>query len=141
MRGLILAWLLVAVSMAACVSYHERTKWVPELTPFEQVCKALKAACVQDGILPPIVVISEVVDPFNVHGLYIHGEPYIFINSATDLPYDTIIIHETVHYVIVEAGLVFTYCGSERAARKITLALTGEKPGDWEVNYGCVGKI
>jgi len=68
MRKLILAWLLAAASVGGCVTYYNRT--TPDhpvpLTPFEEVCALVEeeyeTTC--EGVLEPILVVTELVDEF-----------------------------------------------------------------------------
>lgn len=136
MRRLILAWIAAALSIGGCVTYHEKTKFVAPTTLFEQVCEVLEVDCSE--IAPPIVVISQIIDPYGAHGIYIHGEPYIFINAVTWLPVSEVEIHETAHYVLYEVYGDVEACLSEEVARAVTEILTGV-PIDmgWPEAYGC----
>ena len=71
------------------------------------------------------------------HGVYYHGESYIFIDpTSPDEMQNEIILHETTHYVMYELGLFegIDICEQERVARIIS-------DGEWGDNekrvYGC----
>lgn len=111
---LISVWALVVFSSAPKIT-----------TNFEYVCAELErryenVSC--EGIVPPIEVLSEIVQP-GFYGMYYHGEPYVFIRA--DAPanrYIEIARHEIVHYVMYQMGIYqeFTTCEREQVARDIS---------------------
>ena len=134
MKKLIAMWMLVVFSIFGCVSMYQQEK---ELTPFEVACTELAVDCSE--ITPPIAVISKLVSD-GLYGLYIHGEPYIFIRAGVGpKQLEQTIIHETVHYVIYEAKVLLSRCDGERTAREITAKATNTKVALWwEKQYECV---
>jgi hypothetical protein len=94
---------------------------------------------------PPTVVVSMIVQDSSPPGVQLRGvtylgEEYIFVNST--LPREeqrTVVIHETVHYVLAATyGKKIGNCEHEETARIVHTAWDGT-PYDqaWRVWYGC----
>jgi hypothetical protein len=112
------------------------------------VCKAMDVmgyAVDCRKLKPPTVVVSMIVQDSSPPGLQLrgvtyHGEEYIFVNST--LPrWDqrTVVIHETVHYVLAATyGKRIDGCEHEWAARIVHSAWEGsDYDNSWRVWYGC----
>lgn len=132
-------WLIAAglVLLSACTLISEvRLQEVPP-TLFEQACTELRADCT--NINPPIVIYSAVPEAWGALGLYIAGEKYVYINSVKHVvPWEHLVLHETVHYVAHEAGLGLTRCQSEATARVITSRVFNtEIDPEWRKRYNC----
>jgi hypothetical protein len=85
----------------------------------------------------PIVIITDIL-PNRYHGIYAHGEEYIFINASSPKPVNEIVAHETVHYVLYELGLPLGRCESEAHARSWASEITGAPiDPNWRDTYGC----
>lgn len=135
----ILSRIMIAAGLAllaACAYVEHKAEPIPP-SLFEVACAELRADCT--NIDPPKVIYSAIVEPYKALGIYFWGEPYIYINSETTLvPWDQVVLHETVHYVIYEAELDYTWCGSEAAARVITARVFNtEVDPEWRVRYKC----
>lgn len=102
----------------------------------EEICFELELDCSE--IPEPIVVISNIV-PTGYYGLYLRGEPYVFISSRASLEQiRKTIYHETVHYVQVNAEPTIGRCESEEAARKLTAKKFGyDYDEEWRERYRC----
>lgn len=89
-----------------------------------------------ETLVAPTVVISEVIEPY-LYGLYIKGEPYIFVTpNAPNITKTT--IHESVHYILDNLGLETDRCKHEAVARKISSRLTNtEVDATWAKRYRC----
>jgi hypothetical protein len=128
--------ILCCLLLSSCATFLNTTP--KEQTDFEYVCAAVEVDCKELGIVAPIAVISAVVGS-GYYGFYYPGEPYVFItkfpgNETTQ----TIIVHETTHYVLYEAGIRKGRCHSERVARRVTAEFKGlEYDPTWETQYGC----
>lgn len=111
-------------------------------TPWEFACAAvdeelgeLTHPCAD--LEKPTVVISKIVSP-SYHGVYYLGEPYVFVNSRTNLKLAAVEVHETVHYILWEAGLERNRCHSEELARKIEAKWSGTGYSEeWRELYMC----
>jgi hypothetical protein len=112
------------------------------------VCKAMDVmgyAVDCRKLRPPTVVVSMIVQDSSPPGLQLrgvtyHGEEFIFVNST--LPrWDqrTVVIHETVHYVLAATyGKRIDGCEHEWAARIVHSAWEGsDYDNSWRVWYGC----
>lgn len=94
-------------------------------------------------IIPPKVVTTQNM-PWFARGLYVPGEPYIFVYSK--LPLKTqweVEVHETVHYLQTKLGMLGKFsravkCHTENDARALTSLILGT-PYDhtWRERYGC----
>ena len=89
----------------------------------------------------PIIVYSVIINDASGrwqtwHGIYYHGEPYIFINPDSDEDVDKIILHETGHYIIYELDLPpkGDTCEGERVVRLISGGEWGEEQ---RASYSC----
>ena len=99
----------------------------------DAACDVLPISC--EGIEPPTIVVTAFLTQMGLHGLYVHGEDQIFV--STQAPPETI-LHETVHYVLYEAGLRFSRCDGEMVARQATAKWLKEDYDDsWRRRYGC----
>lgn len=143
MRKLILSWLLAVVAIGGCASYQYRTTPIEEpATPLEEVCNlVLEEFDVSCGtLLPPILVLSEIVRFLGADGVYVHDEKYIFV-SPTAENVKEVQIHETVHYVLWELDLGDVRddsCASEALARDWAARIVGEEEDPtWRKRYGC----
>lgn len=135
MRKLILAWLLVATSIAGCITYDNRTSTPPPPDPFKMVCEYLENECDFD---PPIIVESVITQYLGVLGGTVGGEKYVFIDPEGPHKWKTI-LHEVVHYVAWNGGITQELCPSEELARTVASALTDtEVRAGWRETYGCV---
>jgi hypothetical protein len=142
MRKLFLAWLLVAASIAGCVTYDNRTATPPPPDPFAMVCAELELAC---DFAPPEIITTKIIQWIGwggVLGGYVPSEPYIFIDPAGPHMWKTI-LHEVTHYVAYNAGIEDgstqeSMCESEALARVTASKLTNtEVLSTWRENYGC----
>lgn len=123
---------------------------------WEYVCNALieqgydKVDCSLTP--PPVVVISAIVpDSADVgeelYGFTYPGEIYIFLNPEHPEMWNTIMVHESVHYLLAQTyGLdgmpdAVGRCESERVARIVHHQYEGtEYDGSWVLYYGCYGE-
>jgi hypothetical protein len=140
--------LLLSASLAALASPAPQSNAV---TPQEWrfVCKAMDVmgywAVDCRKLKPPTVVVSMIVQDSSPPGLQLrgvtyHGEEYIFVNSTLSREEQrTVVIHETVHYVLAATyGKRVGNCEHEETARIVHTAWDGS-PYDqsWRVWYGC----
>jgi hypothetical protein len=104
-----------------------RDKW-------NDVCTILDVDCTD--IAPPIVVTTNMMGAFRLHGAYFPGENYIFVDP--DSPEHTI-VHEMTHYLLYEMNLFRNdRCGSEYMARRVHHAWEGTEYDDtWRAQYRC----
>jgi hypothetical protein len=94
---------------------------------------------------PPTVVVSLIVQDLSppglrLNGITYHGEEYIFVNSTLSREDQrTVVIHETVHYVLAATfGKKIGNCEHEEAARIAHTAWDGTAyDGSWRILYGC----
>lgn len=137
MRKLFLAWLLVAASIAGCVTYDNRTSTPPPPDPFAMVCAELETAC---DFAPPEIVMTSIIRWVGwggVLGAHVPGEKYVFIDPEGDHVWKTT-LHEVVHYVAHQAGITSELCESEALARQVSSKLTNtEVRQGWQESYGC----
>ena len=137
MRKLILSWLLVATSIAGCITYDNKTSAPPPPPdPFEVVCEYLEAECDFDA---PIIVMSRMTQyiGFGILGGTIGGEKYVFVDPDGPHQWKTI-LHEVVHYVAWNEGITQETCKSEELARIVASALTNTEVDDgWWERYRC----
>ena len=133
--------LIATLAIAACINLTiDKTP----ASDFEYVCQEVEQEYGADckSLEPPIVVISELVtivsDGFrgNIWGIYIHDEPYVFINPLTPNIKQTI-IHEIGHYVVHSLVPEITRCESEEFVRKIAGQDWGPEQKKF---YGCKGE-
>jgi hypothetical protein len=82
-----------------------------------------------------------------------HGEEYIYalpqnvidklaLEAGVDrIPTtEQIVFHETIHYILHEAGADVGRCKGEELARRLTAAEYGYRYSSvWKVGYGCTG--
>lgn len=90
-----------------------------------------------EELTPPTVVVSEVITLLpGTRGLYVPGEPQIFIHPRLADP-DKTIIHEMVHYIMYKNDNDVDRCYSEEVARFVS-------GGRWDDEvrelYGCLPK-
>jgi hypothetical protein len=125
------------IALTACTVYIELDYKAPPPSLFEVACTELRVDCT--NIVPPTVIYSEVIAPYGAIGLYVHGEPYVYINPlSSGVPFDQIELHETVHYVMYESGILNDRCVSEEAARVITARhFNTEVDWTWRKRYKC----
>ena len=137
MRLLILSWLLVAASIAGCITYDNRTSTPPPPDPFKMVCEYLENECDFDA---PIIVESRMIQYIGFGGVLggtIGGEKYVFVDPDGPHLWKTI-LHEIVHYVAWNGGITVEQCESEELARNVASALTNTEVDErWWENYGC----
>jgi hypothetical protein len=140
--------LLLSASLAALASPAPQSNAV---TPQEWrfVCKAMDVmgywAVDCRKLKPPTVVVSMIVQDSSPPGLQLrgvtyHGEEYIFINSTLSRAEQrTVVIHETVHYVLAATyGKRVGNCEHEETARIVHTAWDGSPyDGAWRTWYGC----
>ena len=112
-----------------------------EQAVFEATCE--KTAELYDikcgDLLAPIVVHTEYFNP-RYKGVYVHGEPYVFVKNKPHINYIEVLIHETVHYIVYNrgGGADVSTCDHEEMARKVASAITGEPiDPNWRWSYGC----
>jgi hypothetical protein len=112
------------------------------------VCKAMDImgyAVDCRKLKPPTVVVSMIVQDASpqyaqLRGVTYHGEEYIFVNSTLSREDQrTVVIHETVHYVLAATyGKKIGMCEHEEAARIVHTAWDGSPYSNrWRVWYGC----
>lgn len=116
---------------------------VYEVKPWDYVCESIGNVYsidnVCEGISPPLVIYSDVINiglfGGNLNGLYIPGEPYVFVSPLGTNVVRTI-EHEMVHYLTHEAGLIGErdMCEHERVARFVSGQSWEQKIRD---RYGC----
>jgi len=82
----------------------------------------------------PLPVYTTMLELLGLNGLYMKGEPYIFINPLNP-EFERSRRHETVHYILDRLGLEYDRCTHEDMARKHS----GDKQG-WRTRYGCAIK-
>lgn len=109
---------------------------------FAWTCIAMEVDC--SYLLPPVIVTSQVAFDYSVYGMHFGGEDYIYIrpNLGDDPSWNSVVVHETVHYIHHHLGMAAISgadrCWSEREARTITSEFLGvEYDPSWEENYGC----
>jgi hypothetical protein len=86
-----------------------------------------------DGLEPPIVVVTRILSPMSLYGVYIPGERYVFVNPDSPDPLATL-IHEMTHYVLYYNGIDYSQmCLSEEIARFVA----GQTGNEWRKQYGC----
>ncbi len=132
--------MLAVAGLASCALILQNLDSVPPTkdAPFEYVCYQLEEMYdVPCGALEaPTIIYSNIINP-GYHGVYYHGEPYIFINpnSPEELK-EEIILHEMGHYIIYELDLPpkGDKCEGERVVREISGGTWGE---DDRFPYGC----
>jgi hypothetical protein len=126
------AALLAISGLLACATIIEPTP----ASDFEEICQTLDIDC--SGFPPPIVVVTQLV-PGGYYGLYIRGEPYIFISSEFSLDQiQKTKYHEMVHYIQVNDNPEIGRCESEETARKLTSIKFGfPYDEDWRDYYRC----
>ena len=143
MSKVIAAWIVAALAVVACVAASQQPVGN---TPFDLACQKLQSethkVC---DFEPPEIVESSLLRWLQVDGMYVGGEPHIYI--LPDLPTwrrPTVILHETIHYVIYEADLLpdgdthTRMCFSERLTRQWVEDITGQpKDPVWANRYGC----
>lgn len=110
--------------------------------------EALAVADACDGISPPIVVVSYIVDDHisnlfaNLRGIFYPGEPYIFVNAAlSDEQIRWTTIHEMVHFITTGMELDISRCENEQLARDVTREAGGPSDPNWVEVYGCEEKL
>jgi hypothetical protein len=137
---------LLLTSLAALAPHPQSNAVTPQEWRF--VCKAMDImgyAVDCRKLKPPTVVVSMIVQDSSPPGLQLrgvtyHGEEFIFVNST--LPrWDqrTVVVHETVHYVLAATyGKRIDGCEHEWAARIVHSAWEGsDYDNSWRVWYGC----
>lgn len=127
---------IVAAVIAACAMMgQDETQ-----TDMEYICERLELECTD--LAEPIVVVTDAVGPF-YYGFYIHGEPYVFVNS--NYPQEQIertAFHETVHYVVYWTNTDLTRCENEELARVLTAEFFGMTYSTkWHDQYGCAEEL
>ena len=141
----ILLTLWAGVMLTSCHALYTYWPTTPK-TDFEYICQEIEVMFeVGCGTLEaPTVVYSSIIDDAagwrRWHGVYYHGEPYIFINpTSPDSLKHEILLHEMTHYVLYELELIEgnETCEHERIARLIS-------GGTWtdsdKGSYGCVNR-
>jgi hypothetical protein len=107
-------------------------------TDFEYVCEQVENIYGEGcgSLLPPIIVYSRVIelDMWRVlNGVYIPGEPYIFIHPTAP---EATVVHEMTHYVLDSLGLEQDRCRHEEIARFVA----GQTDPTWRARYGCTNE-
>ncbi len=134
--------LALILLVGACAPIEPR-----EPSAFERVCDVLIedeviASC--DGVYAPEVIVTIMLPVLAgpwLHGMTVYEEDRIFVNAEATIPLGIIIIHEMIHWVVRQGqATLATRCESEALARKYTERLTGQPPGNWRADYGCLGK-
>jgi hypothetical protein len=139
---------LLLTSLAALSAPPQPTSNAVTPQEWRFVCRAMDVmgyAVDCRKLKPPTVVVSMIVQDSSPPGLQLrgvtyHGEEFIFVNST--LPrWDqrTVVIHETVHYVLAATyGKRIDGCEHEWAARIVHSAWEGsDYDNSWRVWYGC----
>ena len=147
MKKLIAVWIAVALSAGACAWQAEYTH---VLTDFERACVALgEEMCID--LDAPTVVIGRVPLILEAYGLYIKGEPYVYVLPQSEM--DTmsakhrvkrwpsvgeVTFHETIHYILDYQYESTNRCDSEGIARDLTADEYGfVEDGRWRARYDC----
>lgn len=109
----------------------------PPLTPLAFACAELKIDC--KGIDPPTILVTPLMGEFGLWGAYWPGEKWVYVDP--NAPGSTV-VHEVTHYMLYEAGMRFSRCAAEEAARRVQHAWDGTdyEKDNWEVRYKCNGK-
>ena len=116
-------------------------------TALEIVCAALEADGIAscDGVYSPEIIVTALLPALagpTLLGVIFYDEERIFVNINANIPLDSIIIHEMIHWVVRKGRNFDTpRCESEDIARIYTEKLTGQPAGDWREGYGCVGQL
>ena len=130
MRLFFFGFLLATV--IACV--HHQTHRPP--TNWEFTCDAVSEvlevqACA--GLDAPQLIITDLTGALRAYGIYVHDEPYIFVDP--DAPnIQATIRHEMVHYILWNNSLK-DKCYGEALARKIA-----DQDEPWRMRYRCPAK-
>lgn len=140
----VLLGLAAATLFTACHALY--SFWPRPPTDFGYVCQQIELMYeVGCGTLEaPTVVYSDIINSASGwgywHGVYYHGESYIFINpqSPVDMQ-NEILLHEMTHYVLYELQLIpdNETCEQERVAREISGGIWGNAE---KRVYGCTNK-
>jgi len=80
---------------------------------------------------PPQVIWTQLPAAVRAYGVYIPGEPYVFVDPLGNHVWTTV-IHEMTHY-IAYWNSIDDRCISEELARYVA-----GQPGEWRTRYGCV---
>lgn len=131
---------LIGVGLAlltACTIWSETQIEPVPPTLFEVACYELALDCSE--LDPPKIIYTALPELMGALGVFIADEPYIYINRLkTSVPWEQIILHETVHYVLYYAGPELTNCQSEEKARVITARhFNQEVDPTWRKRYNC----
>jgi hypothetical protein len=141
--------LLLTASFAALAPSSQPPSNAVTPQEWRFVCKAMDVmgyyAVDCRKLKPPTVVVSMIVQDSSPPGLQLrgvtyHGEQYVFVNSTlTREEQRTVVIHETVHYVLAATyGKRIGGCEHEWAARIVHTAWDGsDYDNTWRVWYGC----
>lgn len=150
-----LKWMwFVAVPLAvgACTTQHFVNTLPNE---FDLACEVLEKDYedVCDGLTEPDVIISMAPAVVKALGFYIPrvGEKFVYVlpqwaldklqeaNPLREVPsQSSVILHETIHYILDWGGVTAERCESEALARKYTAIATGQpEDPNWRIRYGC----
>lgn len=84
-------------------------------------------------IEPPLLILTTLVEELGAWGVYMRGEPFIFVTP--DNPYlIATIIHEMTHYILFTTGAETDRCRHEEVARFVA-----GQSRPWRKQYGCTG--
>lgn len=122
----------ILLGLIGCLSIGGAVSAEPP-TPLEFACAYIEADC--EGITMPLVIYTRIMGEVGLYGAYYPGEHAVYIDP--DAPGHTV-VHEVTHYVLYEAGMRFSRCTSEEAARRVHHAWNGTDYDDkWRDRYGC----
>ena len=136
MKGFLAALVLLAWTATAYGQTVEQKRQYDEtaLLAFGYVCEAMTKENPRwncEGLQPPTVVVTKLLQIAKVAGMYVAGESYVFVSPEGPHPEQTI-VHEITHYVAWYNG-VTDRCFSEALARKVA----NDTYTDWRGRYGC----
>lgn len=131
---------LIGVGLAlltACTIWSEATLEPIPPSLFEVACAETRVDCTD--MRAPVIIYSAWPELLSAVGVFVPDEPYIYINRMkTSVPWEQIILHETVHYVLYYGGVELSNCESEEKARVITARhFNLEVDPTWRKRYNC----
>lgn len=128
---------LILTALALTVTYSVAE--VVSVDPWEYVCEQVgelkNNPTVCEAVVPPQMIFTDVINIgwVRLEGVYVKGEPYIFIARNAANPMRTI-EHEMTHYLMYEAYKLMDNCEHERIARFVA----GQPWTEVEQSrYGC----
>lgn len=128
--------LLLVILTFIAINIHAMDPFRMDRPSFDYVCALLEADC--RGIEAPNVVVTRSIDlksddGYRIYGLYIQGEPNVYIHPDTK-DFGATVLHELVHYINHEAKLGYSRCEGEAKARDLAGHPWGNKEKE---RYGC----